>query len=412
MNETKAAEQEKLSSLSQFATQPEADQLPVPYQQPHVAISAGFQSRIIGAQPVAVRRSLPDIWRSIGELAARAGDSWLYRYPVKDHRTGRVTDIEGPSIKLANAVALCYGNVEVRTQVYDQGDSWCIYAQLFDIERGVVMERPWIQAKGAARLKSKDPDRLEAIALQIGVSKAIRNVIVNGLQVFCDHAEELARASIVEKLGKNLDHYREKALRTLGELGVGPRRVARILGRAPDKWTAPDLAQVHAQIASVRDGMANSEEMWPPVEGEIEDAIVVGEEQKTETRSDSVSHETAKPGKAKEKAKPARGRQGGRKKAPAPDSGEGASAAPPASSQAEAAKEEAPKPAERAKSAESGRKGKPRPSVLAVRTALYKAKDVAGLQKVWADMVKDFDWSEAELASLEETFNDQKGRKA
>ena len=56
------------------------------------------------------------------------------------------------------------------------GDAWIIYARLMDLETGFAMTRPFQQRKGQKAMKTDDARALD-IALQIGVSKAIRNVV-------------------------------------------------------------------------------------------------------------------------------------------------------------------------------------------------------------------------------------------
>ena len=76
------------------------------------------------------------------------------------------------------------------------GDAWIIYARLMDLETGFAMTRPFQQRKGQKAMKTDDARALD-IALQIGVSKAIRNVVCNGLQTFADFAFEEARDALV-----------------------------------------------------------------------------------------------------------------------------------------------------------------------------------------------------------------------
>lgn len=218
---------------------------------------------IITAQKVAVERDEAKVLQKIKVFAQAAGEEWYYRYPVRNNRTNQTDWIEGPSIKCANNVARYYGNCQVDTRVVDNGDSWIVYARFVDYETGFSYTRPFQQRKGQGSIKSKDTDRQLDIALQIGVSKAIRNVICNALETFTNYGFDEAKSAIVGKIGKNVDHYRARVIERLQGLRVDQRRVEATLGRAAQDWLAPDLARIIAQLQAINDGMATIEETWP-----------------------------------------------------------------------------------------------------------------------------------------------------
>lgn len=225
---------------------------------------------IITAQKVAVERNHAKILANIKTLASMAGEDWYYRFPVKS-RDGKTDWIEGPSIKCANNVARFFGNCQIDTRVFDLGQSWLIYARFVDYETGFSYTRPFQQRKGQTAFKSKDQNRQLDIAFQIGVSKAIRNVVCNALEAYTNFAFEEAKKNIVEKVGKNLDTYRKKVIERMGELEVPLIRVEKAVGRVAKDWLASDVARLIAELQSIGDGMATAEETWP-VEGDQAEA--------------------------------------------------------------------------------------------------------------------------------------------
>jgi hypothetical protein len=196
-------------------------------------------------------------------MAAWAGADWGHRFPVFNRKLNRTEHIEGPSIKCANNVARLYGNCQVDTRVVDGGSTWIIYARFVDYETGFSMTRPFQQDKAAAKLGGDDAARKRDIALQIGVSKAIRNVVCNALEFFTDYAFEQSKQNLVERVGKKLDDYKQRIADRLAQLGVAMDRVERTLGKTIDKWTAPDAAKVIAELQAVSDGMAMADDVWP-----------------------------------------------------------------------------------------------------------------------------------------------------
>lgn len=224
-----------------------------------------FEQGPTGAQRVQVERDEAKVLQRLKAVAAAAGQDWFYRFPVKKKGGGQ-DFIEGPSIKLANAVARMYGNCQIDVRVVDNGPSWIIYARFSDIETGFQLVRPFQQDKGASRMGGTGPEadarRLD-IALQIGVSKATRNVICNALETFTDYAFREAQKNLVGKIGQRLDEYRTRALKWFETNQIEIKRVEAAVGRAAKDWLAPDLARIVAEIQAVSDGMATSAETWP-----------------------------------------------------------------------------------------------------------------------------------------------------
>ena len=275
---------DRRNALDAFAQAPSRDVVSAPSVQP--MMSPG--DRVFGAQQVAVYRDEARILQKLAALGAAAGDDWFYRFPVKS-KNGQKSFIEGPSIKLANDVARIYGNCEVDTRVIDLGASWLIYARFTDFESGYALTRPFQQDKGASRLGGDDQARKLDIAFQIGVSKAIRNVVTNALQTFADYAFEAARNSLVEKIGKDVQKWRNEMLVRLKDRGVDSQRVEFVLGRASADWTAPDIAKVIAMMKAVADGMATIDETFPPKDKQVADEV---DRETGEVTNSAVSQES------------------------------------------------------------------------------------------------------------------------
>jgi hypothetical protein len=213
-----------------------------------------------GAQPVAVRRKTTAVLAEIKALAAAAGEAWYYRWPVKDGDSKKW--IEGASIKLANDLARTYGNCHVDVEVEENDTSWIFSATFSDLETGFSMTRPYQQRKNQRSIRG-DADRQRDIAFQIGVSKAIRGIIVNSLQTYAEYGLEEARNALVDKIGKNLEGSRERLAQVIADRKIEPDRVERAIGRVIKEMLAPDIARVLAMIKTIDDGMASANETFP-----------------------------------------------------------------------------------------------------------------------------------------------------
>lgn len=220
-----------------------------------------FGQRAFGAQRVAIRRDPARILDIMRSLAASAGERYYYRYPVKSG--GATSYIEGPSIALANDLAREYGNLSIDTKVVDIGTHWMIYARVTDYETGSELVRPFQQRK--SQKTTGDADRQQDIALQIGASKAIRNVVVNFLQTYADFAYEEARGSLVAAIGKDLAKWREKARAGIEQRQIALPRVERVIGRPLSDWLAADVAKVRTMLQGIDEGMATLDETFPPL---------------------------------------------------------------------------------------------------------------------------------------------------
>lgn len=332
-NDTWTDRQDQRSALDAFAAMSGGDQLPVPTGSNLTAIST-----IHGAQSVAVRRDERVVLARLKALAAAAGTEFMYRFPVKNRKTGETSWISGPTIKLANDVARVYGNCEIDIRVTDLGDNWLFYARFIDLETGYSLTRPFQQRKQASRLGGDDDARRLDIAFQIGASKAIRNVVVNALQTFADYAFEEAENALVDKIGKDLGIWRDRAVTRISE-HVDLVRVERVIGRKFSDWLAPDVARVIAMMRSVQDGMASLDETFPPLEADKPAAAPASSQlDRFVAEGDKPPAEAA----PKKRGRPSKAESEARKAAEKPQDDENAQPA----SEATPAPESAPEPAQ------------------------------------------------------------------
>ena len=217
----------------------------------------------IGSREVARPRDHEKVLSELRVLASVGADTLYYSIPVKN-KDGTTTYIEGPSIKMANMLLSVYGNCGVDVKVTETSDAWIFAATFVDAEKGHVLRRLYRQRKGQQSLKT-DAARQEDIAFQIGQSKAIRNVVVNALSVYCDYAMEHARQGLVSKVQQAPGKYFERIQVRLKELNVEPERVAKWVGRGVDQWKEhpEDMAKIIAALQGIQEGIATPDDIWP-----------------------------------------------------------------------------------------------------------------------------------------------------
>lgn len=250
----------------------------------------------VGAVKVAVERDDAKVIQKIKVLASAAGSRFYYRFPVKN-KDGTTSNIEGPSIDCALAVARTWGNCDIDVRVQDEGDHWIFLARFRDFETGFTLSRAFQQRKGQVTMKTKDPGRALDIVFQIGQSKAVRNVICNALGDMTEFAFEEAKSSFVERIGKRVEYYRDKAIERLAELKIDVKRVEAIIGRVAKDWMAPELARIIAELTAIQDGMAAPEETYPLL---VADAGPVAKEEPKRSDYDEKPAEKKEPETAQE----------------------------------------------------------------------------------------------------------------
>jgi hypothetical protein len=258
--------QEELDQM--FKPAMSAGELVVPSAQHAPGRSVGAElliTDVVTARRVEVARDEARILQKLATVAAYAGDEvLLYRWPVKNRRTGKTDTVEGPTVKAAYAIQRCYGNSRTDIASVDIGASWIFKAVFSDFEAGVQTARLFQQHKGVAKIGGDDDARRLDMAFQIGQSKAIRNAIIAHLELpFVNFLMDEARKNLVGRIGKNIAHYRGRIAQRLADIGVELHRVERQVGRPLADWLAPDLARVITEIKAVADGMASAAESWP-----------------------------------------------------------------------------------------------------------------------------------------------------
>jgi hypothetical protein len=245
---------------------PEENALPAAFDGRMMISAQTGDQTIITAQKVAMPRDLGRVMQQVGLLAKVAGSDWYYSIPFRDNKKNTTTYVEGLGTEGAHEVARIYGNCQVDCRVEDIQHSWIFYARFVDLETGYTLVRPFQARKSAAEKAMKDRERALDIAFQIGASKATRNVINNALRTVSNHAFEQAKSSIIEKIGKNLDHFKARCAEALTVNEIEIKRVEMVRGKAFEQWNARDLALISGEMQAIKDGMITWEETYPALE--------------------------------------------------------------------------------------------------------------------------------------------------
>ncbi len=183
------------------------------------------------------------------------------------------TIVEGPSIRLAEAIAQAWGNLSVGVQELSQGDNRTL-AQSFCIDletntRNVkVFSVPHVRYTKEYGLKALvDPrDIYEMVANQ--AARRLRSCI---LAVIPGDVVDEALAACTHTLNNSGDapaDQLKKLVESFGAIGVSAEMLARRLGHRLEASKAAEVGQLRKVFAAIRDGMTTVENEFPPAKGE------------------------------------------------------------------------------------------------------------------------------------------------
>lgn len=244
------------------------------------------QGRVITAQRVIVERNLPKVLATIRDYAAEFGEDYVYSWEV-ENRNGTKTTIEGPTIRLANDLIGIWKNCATDVEIDETKTHWIIKAYFMDYENGTCTCRPFMQRKKNTMGGKYDADRALDIVFQIGVSKAIRNVVVNSLRSMVSYAMDEARKNMSKRF-RNPENQ-EKAWifirKVLEENKIADGQVEAVRGRKMKDFIVRDLARTYSECVAIREGFAVAREVYPS--NDVADAIA---DQRADDEEDRQQH--------------------------------------------------------------------------------------------------------------------------
>lgn len=211
-------------------------------------------------------RDLDKIVKAIDREAEYAGDSFYYGWTDK-----KGNRIEGPSIGLANSLAREWTNCAVTVDFQETDGTFILTPRFVDIEKGFQMERVFRQRKNVVQ-GNFDPDRKLDMALQIGQSKAIRNVVVNAVpRWLVDRAIEKAKAAVMKGLDPNkLQEYADQVMAYFTSKGAKEAQVIAKAGKPKAEWTMLDIAAFKGDKKALENGEVTISELFPATDPKAE----------------------------------------------------------------------------------------------------------------------------------------------
>jgi hypothetical protein len=187
----------------------------------------------------------------------------FYVLPRKD-KDGKPVKIVGPSVRLAEICASCWGNIdfgsrigrEEQTYVIAQGFAYDLQTNTrctFEVRRRITGRDGY---RYGADLIEKTVNAAQSIALRNAIFRVIPRALV--MPIFAA-ARRVAAGDV-----KTLSARRTSMLAHFLKMGVGPERLAAAVGKAAvEEMTGEDLVTLRGLANSIRDGLTTVGAAFP-----------------------------------------------------------------------------------------------------------------------------------------------------
>lgn len=197
-------------------------------------------------------------------ITVEVAASCEYKLPRGKEKDGSDKIIKGPSIRMAEIVAACYGNLRIGARITEEGKSHItVQGIAHDLETNVAYS-----SEIRRRITTKDGRRygedMIAQTCNAACSIAQRNAIFKAVPLsLAMPVIEAARATALGDL-KTLPERREKMLARFETIGVKRDRIFLALGvKGVEDLTLDLVADLHASWTSIEDRESTADELFP-----------------------------------------------------------------------------------------------------------------------------------------------------
>jgi hypothetical protein len=244
---------------------------------------------------------------SMATLDPDTADSCIYVRPVgkEQNAQGKWVEkfAEGPSVRLAEIVAVSYGNLRAAVKVVEQTERYVkCTGMAHDLESNCAMAADVIEATVTKEGKPYS-ERQRALVAKACAAKAIRDAIFKVVpRALCKPILEAAK-KVASGADKPLDERRKKAQAWIGTLKITDDRVFAVLGvKGWSDVTAEHLVILTGLKTAMGDGDETIDSVFPPVQKEPTDKKPEATPHEKATGKKAEPPKTAQDAPKKEKA--------------------------------------------------------------------------------------------------------------
>ena len=200
-------------------------------------------------------------------------ESCIYRRPVgkkKNEQTGKweTEFAEGMSVRMAEIVGACYGNIRVYATLISQTDRQVIARGMaHDLESNFASSSEIVEATVT---KNGEPfsERMRAVVAKAALAKARRDAMFQVVPRALAKPVEYAVRQVLMGDAESMEKRRTRVVGWLTKLSIDPARVYASLGVVgPADLTAEHLEKLTGIKTAIKDGDATIDEAFPPTDG-------------------------------------------------------------------------------------------------------------------------------------------------
>jgi hypothetical protein len=225
-------------------------------------------------------RNITKVLEEAIELATISEDvaaSCIYAVPRKD-KDGNKVEIKGESIRLAEIMVCCWGNIHAATRISEVSEKYITTEGVcWDLEKNVKITMPdkiniWFgekNGKGGYRANSD----MQTMLSKASCAKALRNAI---FKVIPKTFVQTVYQKAVEKAvgdSKTITSKITKVVEKLIKMGLDKEKILEYFGHSNfNNFTQDDLKSLIGVGTALKEGMIKPEEVFSSQKNEIESA--------------------------------------------------------------------------------------------------------------------------------------------
>lgn len=255
------------STLNQAAEKTEAELVPVSDSAVRSIASAEISQQIATAH--SFPRSMAAFLRRATEMVSmdqETAESCIYRRPVGKDKRGQMQYAEGMSVRMAEIVGACYGNLRVGAMLVEQTERRVV-ARGFahDLESNFASSSEVVEST-VDRDGMPYTERMRVVIAKAALAKARRDATFAVVpRALCKPIEEMARKVALGD-ATTLEKRRAAAMAWIAKIGVEPERVFAALGVGGEADIGLEQLETLTGIkTALKDGEITKDEAFPPI---------------------------------------------------------------------------------------------------------------------------------------------------
>lgn len=222
-------------------------------------------------------RSLTEFNRRAKEMVSvdsETAESCIYRRPVGKDKNGRMTFATGESIRLAEIVAACYGNIRVSAIISEMTPTYVkAIGMAHDLETNNAQKAEVVESTLTRTGKPYD-ERMRVVVAKAAQSKAIRDAIFRVVpKSLCKSITNIAR-NVIAGSEKPLEERRVAVESWLSKLSIDQKRVFYALNvKGIEEIGNEELELLTGLRTALKDGDITLDEAFPPIQQEVKQGV-------------------------------------------------------------------------------------------------------------------------------------------